>query len=233
MTLFRLNIRSLGGVMVCVMMCCSGVVAAQSNAPSRLHRYAEPGKDDGNAVMKEYVRCFAARGFAKELLSTLPSSAEEAELAEEMNGRTDNCLSNMKVRMDNRSLQFSTVTLRGEVARTLLRYNYRKQLSDPNEGAAMASLVQRVEADEGYDRSTIVLHQFAACLVDEHFEESIAFALSDSGSDEESQGLAELSPYFSDCFADGATMSLDRPVLKLTLAEAAYQNIAFESEGSD
>ena len=201
---------------------------AQSNRPSRLHKYAEPGKQDVGEVMQQYARCVAGENHGRELLDTRPTSQAEVDLANSRPPRNDRCLNDGPLRVWNREVSYSLAALRGRVARIyVVELHGGEAVASPN--GAISSLSNRVAGTSKYDRSTLVSHQFAACLADERHAASRAYVVAEEASPEEDAAFVELSEYFSDCFVEGATLSLTKTSLKHTLAEAVYHNLTFNS----
>ena len=79
-----------------------------------------------------------------------------------------------------------------------------------------------------YDRSVLIGHQFALCVADEYWPETRAFVRAKPGSTAETAALAALSSKMGDCMPPGATLSLNKPLLRVLFGEAAYHALSYE-----
>lgn len=198
-------------------------VSAQG--PSRLTRHAE--RADASDVTRIWAGCVAdiERDWARSLLETLPTTAAESTVWSKHEGYNDRCLTNNDLLMYGKQVTFTSEMARGEIARNLVRYELRKQDRVPTPGSGTAWLRARLAAlpaGATYNRSTLVGHQFALCVADEHWAATRAFVEAQHGSKSESAALNALLPKMSGCMPAGVNIKLTPQILRLLLSEGAY-----------
>ena len=199
--------------------------AASAQGPSRLTRHAE--RADAGNVARIWAECVAdiERDWARQMLETLPTSAAEEQAFERHEGHNDRCLTNPRLLMDGKQVTIPVNVSRGEIARFLVRLEVRQGNGQPVAGNATAwlrdSLATR-PANEGYDRATLIGHQFALCMADEHWASVRDLVVAQEGSNPEAAAFSALAPKFGGCMAAGANLKLSKPLVRLLLSESAY-----------
>ena len=199
-------------------------------AGSRLNKHADSG--DAQKAIEMWAECAATieESWSQQLLSALPTSEDERAIWDKHFGYNDRCLTSSRLIMDNKELRFTATSGRGEIARYLARRDIRTD-RQPVKGAAMAWLSDGLAAlpkDAKYDRSVLVAHQFALCVADEYWPETRSFVLAKPDSPAERAALAALSPKLGDCMPAGATLNLNKSLLRVLMGEAAYHALSYK-----
>lgn len=205
--------------------------AAAADQPSRLTRHA--GRADAAEVVTIWAECVARieGKWARELLATLPTTAEEKAVLDKHDGDNDRCLTESRLIMRGKQVTFTPETARGEIALHLVRL---QKDARPLPGAGTAWLrdqLARYPDPSSYDRTALIGHQFALCVVDEHWDAARALMLAPRASKQESAAVAALGPKLPGCMAAGANLKLTKPILRVLIGEAAYQALNHKPSG--
>lgn len=208
--------------------------AAVAQGPSRLTRHAE--RKDAGQVTRIWAECVADlnENWSRSLLDSLPTTDGEAKVWSLHEGFNDRCLTNNDLLMYGKEVRFTSELARGEIARRLVRNAVRKDGGIPAQGSATAWLRDRLAGlptGTGYDRGTLVGHQFALCMADEHWAPVRDLVVAREGSKEESAAFAALAPKYSGCMSAGANLTLSKPLVRLLLSEAAYHALTHQPKG--
>ena len=184
---------------------------------------------DASTVFLNWAACTADLDgkWARTLLETVPTTDNESAVFDKRLGNNDRCLLDTPLLMDNKQLEFSAESGRGEIARYLAR-KLLKGGAQPNPGAATDWLhgsVSKLPAGASYNKPILVGHDFAACLVDEHWPEASAMVVADDA-EQEAAAWKALSPHFGSCMTSGAKLSINRPIVRLLVGEAAYHALS-------
>ena len=211
-------------------------VSAPAAAQEQNSRFVKnAGQEDAAAVFQSWARCTADLDskWAQRLLDTVPTSALEEKVFDQRVSQSDRCLGEDRLIMDGKQLSFSLESGRGALARALA-VKALKAGQEPAPGAATAWLTSKVAADPApaaLNKGVLVGHDLAACLADQHWP--LARATVTAANDkEEAQAWAALAPKLGGCMTAGATMRLNRPLLRLLVSEAVYRAVTFKPDAA-
>lgn len=203
--------------------------AAAQEQNSRFTKNAGP--EDAAAVFESWARCMADLDakWVQRLLETVPTSALEEKVFDQRMSLSDRCLGEDRLIMDGKQLSFSMVSGRGALARALA-VKTLKTGQEPAPGAATAWLTSRVAAysqPASLNKGVLVGHDLAACLADQQWPlaRATVTAVTDK---EEAQAWSALMPKLGGCMTTGATMRLNRPLLRLLVSEGVYHAVTFK-----
>lgn len=205
------------------------LVSAPAAAQEQNSRFTRNARQvDAEAVLQSWAGCMADLDskWAQRLLDTVPTSALEGKVFDQRANQSDRCLGEDRLIMDGKRLSFSVVNGRGAVARAMA-LKALKDGQEPVPGAATIWLTGKVAADPNpttLGKSVLVGHDLAACLADQHFPLARA-TVAAANEKEEAQAWAALTPKLGGCMTSGATMRLNRPLLRLLVSEAVYRAV--------
>lgn len=180
---------------------------------------------DATDIAQQFAQCLANREnrWTNRFLATIPGSEAERRVYMERDGVNRDCIASDSWLRHGKGLQISVRRLRMLITEHLAQEFIRSSVG-PAPGSASAWFTSQIEqkSDDVKDRGLVFSYLLGACVVDEHWGLARQFIAAASYSDAERSALSQIATILPQCVPEGATMNLDRPMLRSVVAEAVY-----------
>jgi hypothetical protein len=186
------------------------------------------------ATTYKWTACVASRNrrAVETMLRQIPSSSAESQAALRVAKDGEECLGQL-AETDGIQLRLPTSRLmRGPLFEALLKLDFDG--FKPRHGHRPLALPALASMDKTADlsrasRVSLTLADFAACVVAARPDDSLALLNTPPAAEAEGRAIGALSPAFGPCFASGNQFTINKPLLRGFIAEAAYRRAAPEA----
>ena len=179
------------------------------------------------AITYAYVRCNGAgRGKqVAQLLATVPQSAAESVALSRMTVRESSCLERAvpASMADGLQFNFDAMAMRGPYAELLLKQVQSGQQQVGKLPVPFDMKAAWASKDSEEIRKALILLDFAECVRKAAPAPTAQLLAAEPESAAESAAIGALRPAMTACFPAGATLKVNKLVLRGNLAEASYR----------